>query len=96
MAVDQLATWFTVDAAALRAATLAKAAAAAPVGKVSAEIARTALAQLARTEEGDSDASKEVQRSLASTAVQSARKSRDQALLEQAIEQRRLVGRPGK
>jgi hypothetical protein len=96
VAVDQLATWFTVDADALRAATLAKAAAAAPLGEVSAEIARTALVQLNRNEESDNDASKEVQRSLAGTAVQAARKSRDQALLEQAIQQRREVGRPRK
>jgi len=96
VAVDQLATWFTVDASALRAATLAKTAAAAPPGEASAEVARAALAELDRNEASDDDGSKEAQRSLAGTAVQAARKSRDANLLEQAIQQRRVVGRAGK
>ena len=92
-AVDELARWFKVDALAIKAETLSKAATAAAARDpdTARQVATAALALLDTA--GDQS---ELARSLAATAVGAARRVRDPELLKQANQRRLAVERAAK
>jgi hypothetical protein len=90
-AVDELARWFEVDAPALKTATLAKAGAGSRNPDAARQVAQAALALLKEVEGRE-----ELARSLALTAVNAARRTRDSELVKKAADRRREIERPAK